>query len=293
MGGQTSSTSCLECEIGKYNEREASNACKTCSPGTYNGVKGQKECTLCPVETYNDQPGRVSEMDCKKCENGKFNNKEGQSSCTEGVGLFVLFWILKGIGIVTALAFAYKIYTFIKLYKDGHLNKRMLSRKCGLLRTFIAFVAFGKVGEAVEKNEDRNWEPNPLGNMGMASGKVEEVAGKNEDRNWEPNPLENMGMASEKVGEAVEKEEDRKWEPNPLENSGTVSIEMSSVPRQSVCEILDDANLGKYKSKFVSIGLESSADLAVADDEDLEEAGLSNFQKKKLRRALKKKGGRE
>ena len=56
---------------------------------------------------------------------------------------------------------------------------------------------------------------------------------------------------------------------------------------------MDDANLGKYKSKFVSIGLESSADLAVADDEDLEEAGLSNFQKKKLRRALKKKGVRE
>ena len=72
-----------------------------------------------------------------------------------------------------------------------------------------------------------------------------------------------------------------------------VSIEMSSVPRQSVCEILEDANLGEYKSEFASIGLKSSADLAVADDEDLEEAGLSNFQKKKLRRALKKKGGRE
>ena len=40
-------------------------------------------------------------------------------------------------------------------------------------------------------------------------------------------------------------------------------------------------------------GLESSADLALADEEDLEEAGLSTFQKKKLRRALKKKGGRE
>ena len=109
----------------------------------------------------------------------------------------------------------------------------MLSRKCGLVRTFIAFVAFGKVGEAVEKKEE---------------------------------PL----LASDGLD--------------------LTSIEMSSGPRQSVCEILDDANLGKYKSKFASVGLESSADLAEADDEDLEEAGLSNFEKKKLRRALKKKG---
>ena len=117
------------------------------------------------------------------------NDKKGQSSCTEGLGLFVLFWILKGIGIVTALAFAYKIYTFIKLYKDGHLNKRMFSRKCGLLRTFIAFVAFGKVGEAVDKKKE------PL----LASGSLD-----------------------------------------------LTSVQMSNGPRRSVCEILDDANLGEY-----------------------------------------------
>ena len=130
LEGQTSSISCVACEIGKYTEREASNECKVCSPEVQRWAKGQEE-FLCPVYTYNDEPGRVSEMDCKRCENGKFNDKEGQSSCEEGVGLFVLFWILKGIGIVTALAFAYKMYTFIKLYKGGHLNKKTCHESVG------------------------------------------------------------------------------------------------------------------------------------------------------------------
>lgn len=122
------------------------------------------------------------------------------------------------------------------MYKDGHLNKRMLSQKFGLLKTFIAFVAFGKVGEAVEKKEE---------------------------------PL----LVSDSLD--------------------LTSVEMSIEPRQSVCEILDDAKLGKYKSKFASVGLQSFVDLVEADDEDLEEAGLSRFEKKKLRRALKEKGGSE
>ena len=84
----------------------------------------------------------------------RLHHKQGQSSCKPGAWLSVLFWILKGIVIVAALAFAYKIYTFIKLYKNGHLNKHMLSQKCGLLKTFIAFVAFRKVGEAVDKKKE-------------------------------------------------------------------------------------------------------------------------------------------
>ena len=60
-----------------------------------------------------------------------------------------------------------------------------------------------------------------------------------------------------------------------------------------MCEILDDANLGEYKSKFAMVGIKSSVDLAEADDDDLAEVGLSKFEKKKLRRTLKKKGGSE
>ena len=71
------------------------------------------------------------------------------------------------------------------------------------------------------------------------------------------------------------------------------SVEMSNGPRQSVCEILDDANLGEYKSKFAIVGIKSSVDLAEADDDDLAEVGLSKFEKKKLRRTLKKNGGSE
>ena len=56
-----------------------------------------------------------------------------------------------------------------------------------------------------------------------------------------------------------------------------------------MCEILDDAHLSKYKSKFAKIGLESTELLAEAEDEDLEEAGLSRFEMKRLKRTMDKK----
>jgi hypothetical protein len=74
-------------------------------------------------------------------------------------------------------------------------------------------------------------------------------------------------------------------------NNNTVrkySIVEMSAPRESVCEVLEAAGLTQYKKNFSKIGLQTTNDLANAEDEDLVEAGLSNYELKKIKRAVKK-----
>ncbi len=74
-------------------------------------------------------------------------------------------------------------------------------------------------------------------------------------------------------------------------NNSTVrkySIVEMSAPRESVCEVLETAGLTQYEKNFSKIGLKTTNDLANAEDEDLVEAGLSNYELKKIKRAVKK-----
>eukprot|EP00943_MAST-04B_sp_MAST-4B-sp1_P001524 g1524.t1 len=235
---QISETSCVSCELGKFNDNYGATTCITCKAGKYNEGTGQLDCKLCPRDTYSDRVGRASKNDCKKCEAGKYNDKEGQTSCTTRASIVVLFWIAKIVGIFTALAFVYKIYSFYKLYRDGKLKKKMMSQKLGCFRAFVAFLAFGKTDEVVKSEQSNKSEP----------------------------LLSSVHTLDHNLA----------------------NVEMSTAPRQSVCEILDDANLGMYKENFAKVGLRSTNDLTSADEEDLEKAGLSAFERKKLKLAMDK-----
>eukprot|EP00944_MAST-04C_sp_MAST-4C-sp1_P000570 g570.t1 len=54
----------------------------------------------------------------------------------------------------------------------------------------------------------------------------------------------------------------------------------------SVCAVLESADLKHYEKSFSRMGIVRSSDLQDVDDEDLEDLGLSRFQRKKLRRAM-------
>ena len=80
-------------------------------------------------------------------------------------------------------------------------------------------------------------------------------------------------------------EEKRKWTTNPIASmESEEGVEMA--PRPSVCAVLESADLKQYEKRFSMMGVVRSSDLLDVDDEDLEDLGLSRFQRKKLRRAM-------
>ena len=83
-------------------------------------------------------------------------------------------------------------------------------------------------------------------------------------------------------------EEKRKWTANPIANiEPEEGVEMAPrKPNPSVCAVLESADLKQYEKRFSMMGVVRSSDLLDVDDEDLEDLGLSRFQKKKLRRAM-------
>ena len=65
-------------------------------------------------------------------------------------------------------------------------------------------------------------------------------------------------------------------------------LEMPTV-RESFSEILDTAGLSKYKTKFAKHGIQSTSQLDDIKEEDLEELGLSGFQRRQFKKAVTKK----
>ena len=62
-------------------------------------------------------------------------------------------------------------------------------------------------------------------------------------------------------------------------------LEMPTV-RESFSEILDTAGLSKYKPKFAKHGIQSTSHLDDIIEEDLEELGLSGFQRRQFKKAV-------
>ena len=67
---------CCPCPAGKYSE-PLSSSCVDCELGQYQEKPGQSTCTECRINTYADQQGSIA---CKQCEQGKFS-QAGQSIC--------------------------------------------------------------------------------------------------------------------------------------------------------------------------------------------------------------------
>ena len=62
-------------------------------------------------------------------------------------------------------------------------------------------------------------------------------------------------------------------------------LEMPTV-RESFSEILNTAGLSKYKPKFAKHGIQSTSHLDDIIEEDLEELGLSGFQRRQFKKAV-------
>jgi len=59
--------------------------------------------------------------------------------------------------------------------------------------------------------------------------------------------------------------------------------------RGSICEFLDEADLGEFRPHFSQLGVNSTADLELVDDDDLEGIGIPLIQRKKFKFAKEKR----
>ena len=67
------STTCINCEQGKYNDETTQTTCKACDRGKYNEETQSSEasdCKICAHGAYNDETGKAS---CKDCESGSYS----------------------------------------------------------------------------------------------------------------------------------------------------------------------------------------------------------------------------
>ena len=78
------STSCKQCEVGKYDVRtylheDDSTSCTSCIAGKYQNQTGQTTCIECERGKYQTQTGQAS---CDFCERGKYAYGYGNTGCT-------------------------------------------------------------------------------------------------------------------------------------------------------------------------------------------------------------------
>jgi CRP-like cAMP-binding protein len=81
------STSCQECEKGRYGLRKGLSQCAFCPAGRYNDETGQNSsttgCQECDAGKYSSQEGSEREADCRKCDRGKSSSFVGRTSANE------------------------------------------------------------------------------------------------------------------------------------------------------------------------------------------------------------------
>lgn len=65
---------CKSCQTGKYSKRQA-DICLPCQPGTH---EVNNTCIDCAIGRYQDKPEKIT---CEECESGKSNSRVGQREC--------------------------------------------------------------------------------------------------------------------------------------------------------------------------------------------------------------------
>lgn len=72
---------CTICEVGKYQpEITSSTECISCPAGTYQNATRQYECIKCPAGKYSYEVGAYTLDTCTNCPAGKYSNIEGSGS---------------------------------------------------------------------------------------------------------------------------------------------------------------------------------------------------------------------
>ena len=76
------STSCIECEKGKYSTATDSTTCKLCPPGHHASSVGSSSCVLCETGKYDSNSNVGGSAECTACGVGTFSDSTGALSCS-------------------------------------------------------------------------------------------------------------------------------------------------------------------------------------------------------------------
>lgn len=74
----TGKTECVPCPVGHYQDLTGKTECLRCPVGHYQNVTGKKVCLPCPVGHYQDKPGNYS---CSPCRKGFYSKSAGSPRC--------------------------------------------------------------------------------------------------------------------------------------------------------------------------------------------------------------------
>ena len=77
----TGASTCVNCQVGKYSDRDGSAECSPCAAGFYSEVSGASSCSTCAAGKFLDSKGSSKSSDCKLCAAGKYSTS-GAESCT-------------------------------------------------------------------------------------------------------------------------------------------------------------------------------------------------------------------
>jgi hypothetical protein len=87
--GSPGSSSCFECEAGKYSD-VSDGVCKSCPSGQYQGQSGQAVCNECASgwvssagssSCFECEAGKYSDGVCKSCPSGQYQDESGKGEC--------------------------------------------------------------------------------------------------------------------------------------------------------------------------------------------------------------------
>ena len=75
----TNKVVCIDCDVGTYQDGEASTGCQDCQPGTYTDESGHAVCKNCDPGTYSDE--NTDKVQCAPCEPGTFEDAPESTGC--------------------------------------------------------------------------------------------------------------------------------------------------------------------------------------------------------------------
>ncbi len=257
---------CDDCKIGTFNNNQINRGipgiCKQCPPGQFAKETKSKQCERCP-----GIPVCLGRGDCDDKIGACINCKDGWTGKACDVCDSVKWSTKNGLcnkcndingftkrdGICKV-----KIYILVLRYIgviSGFLGA------CALIYKLHIFITLKRNGKL---RKDLGCLKGLLAVIAYG-GKGDHIIVSNDNSTME----ENLLVEEERI-------------------SDDDMLEMPTV-RESFSEILDTAGLSEYKNKFAKYGIKSTKYLNDIVEEDLEELGLSGFQRRQFKKAVTKK----
>ena len=270
------STECDDCPSGKYNDLQVKpkGICKQCPQGQFAKEKKSKQCVKCP-----GNPPCLGRGDCDNKIGACINCKDGWTG--KACEICTSPW-LKFNGECTSCEPEYDkingnclekcagnefrrekdnkctVYLYVTILRYiGYVGASLSA--CALLYKFYIFIKLKRNGKL---RKDLGVVKGFLAVI-VYGGKGDHIIVPNDDNTMEENLLG---------------EEERISDDDDM-------LEMPTV-RESFSEILNTAGLSKYKPKFAKHGIQSTSHLDDIVEEDLEELGLSGFQRRQFKKAV-------